>query len=157
MVGWFFPVNKVQRSYTKFCNIPLLLSFKLLFHWLNSICFLLSNLIWQDAISFHLLSRVNQGDWLLFEKLNGKYLLKRKRQPVRVIFANSCILKEAATADYSWKKMFLIFISTEVVKKAKYIYGLQLLISLKIKLLHWCFFFFLFCWNFKEQSSRNTL
>ena len=40
--------------------------------------------------------------------------------------------------------MFLIFISTEVVKKSKYIYGLQSLTSLKIELLHWCLFFFPF-------------
>ena len=56
--------------------------------------------MWQDAILFHLLSGVNQGDWLLFEKLNGNYSLKRKEQPVRVILANSCMLKEAATAVF---------------------------------------------------------
>ena len=91
----------------------------LLFHWLNWIYFLPSDLIWQDSISLYLQSRINQWDWLLFEKLKGNYSLKRKKQPVRVIRKNSCMLKEAATASYSWKAMFLIFINTEIVRKLK--------------------------------------
>ena len=60
---------------------------RLLFGWLNWICFLLSDLIWQDAISPYLLSRANQGNWPLFEKLKGNYSLKKKKR----------------TLSYSWK------------------------------------------------------
>ena len=73
----------------------------LLFRLLNWIFFLLSNLIWQDTISPYLLLRVNQGNWLLFEKLIGNYSLKRKKQPVRVIREKRCMLKEAATTRSS--------------------------------------------------------
>ena len=58
--------------------------------------------MWQDAISLYLLSRVNQGDGLLLEKLKGSYSFKKK-QPVRVILENSCMIKEAATLSNSWK------------------------------------------------------
>ena len=77
----------------------------LLFPWLNWICFLRSNLIWRDTISMYLLSRVNQGNWQLFEKLKGNYSLKRKKHPVRVIRENSCMLKEAATTRSSRSQM----------------------------------------------------
>ena len=77
----------------------------LLFGWLNWICFLFSNLIWQDAISPYLLLKVNQGNWLLFEKLKGNFSLKRKKQPLRVIHENSCMLKEAATRRSSRSQM----------------------------------------------------
>ena len=63
------------------------------------------NLIWQDAISQYLLLRFNQGNWLLFGKLKGNYSLKRKKQPVRVIRENSCMLKEAATTRCSRSQM----------------------------------------------------
>ena len=78
----------------------------LLFAWLNWICFLLLNLIWKDALSLYLLLRANQGNWLLLEKLKGNYSLKRKKQPVRVIRENSCMLKEAATIRSSRLQMF---------------------------------------------------
>ena len=77
----------------------------LLFGWLNWICFLLPNLIWKDAIWLYLLLRVNQGNWLLFEKLKGNYSLKRKNQPVRVIRKNRCMLKEASTTRSSRSQM----------------------------------------------------
>ena len=74
--------------------------------WLNHwICFLLLNLIWKDAISLYLLLRVNQGKWLLFEKLKGNCSLKRKKQPVKVIRENSCMLKEAVTTRSSRSQM----------------------------------------------------
>ena len=38
-------------------------------------------------------------NWLLFEKLKGNYSLERKKQSARVIRENSCILKEAVTAE----------------------------------------------------------
>ena len=85
----------------------------LLFPWLNWICFLLSNLIWRDTISMYLLSRVNQGNWQLFEKLKGNYSLKRKKHPVRVIRENSCMLKEAATTR---SKRLQIFFKIGVLK-----------------------------------------
>ena len=98
----------------------------LLFRWLNWICFLLSNVIWQDAISlydtlFHCMTRyftvwhaislyfllrANQGKWLLFEKLKGNYSMTRKKQPVRVICENSCMLKEAATTRSNRSLLF---------------------------------------------------
>ena len=87
-----------------------------LFGWLNHcICFLLPNLIRQDAISLYLLLRVNQGKWLLFavwkwllfEKLKGNYSLKRKKQPVRVTREDRCMLKEAATTRRSRSTMLL--------------------------------------------------
>ena len=78
----------------------------LLFGWLNHwICFLLPNLIWQDAISLYLLLRVNQWKWLLFEKLKGNYSLKSKTQPVRVIRKDRCMLIEAAPARSSRSKI----------------------------------------------------
>ena len=69
------------------------------FAWLNWICFLLPNLICKDAISLYLLLRVNQGNWLPFEKLKVNYSLKRKKQSARVIRENNCMLKEAVTAE----------------------------------------------------------
>ena len=41
------------------------------------------------AISFYLLSSVNE--------LKEKYSLKRKKQPVRVLRENTCVLKEVTT------------------------------------------------------------
>ena len=60
--------------------------------------------MWQDAITLYSLSRVNQGDWLLFEKLKGNYSLERKKYPLRVTCENSCTLKEAATGTCTWKR-----------------------------------------------------
>ena len=77
------------------------------FAWLNWTCFLLHNLIWKNAISLCLLVRVNQGNWLLLEKLKGNYSLNEKKQPVRVIRENSCMLKEAATTRSSGSQMLL--------------------------------------------------
>ena len=123
----------------------------LLFCWLHWICFLLSNLMWLGAISLYLLSRVYQGDWLIFEKLKWNYLLKRKKQPVRVIPEISCILKEAATEVIPGKEMLLIFIIIEIVEKLKYTNGLQPVTSLKSGLRHryllfsfFVFFFFIY-------------
>ena len=81
---------------------------------LNWISFLLSNLIWQDTISPYLLLRVNQENWLLFEKLIGNYSLKRKKQPVRVIREKRCMLKEAATTRSSRSQ---ISFKIDVLKK----------------------------------------
>ena len=38
-------------------------------------------------------------EWLLFEKLKENYSLKRKKQPLRVIRENSCMLTKAETAS----------------------------------------------------------
>ena len=114
--------NKIHRSYIQLsfprllqeslflqsCKIMQKIFFDkcLLFGWLNHwICFLLPNLIWQDAISMYLLLRVNQGKWLLFEKLKRNYSLKRKKQPVKVIRKDRCMLIEAATTRSSRSQM----------------------------------------------------
>ena len=86
-------------------NVDNYVKLLLLSGWLNWIYFLLPNLIWKDAISLYLLLRVNQGNWLLFEKLKGNYSLKRKKQSVRVIRENSCMLKEAVTTRSSRSQM----------------------------------------------------
>ena len=78
---------------------------KSLNHW---ICFLLlPNLTWKDAISMYLLLRVNQGKWLLFEKLKRNYSLKRKKQLAKVIRKDRCMLIEAATTRSSRSQMLL--------------------------------------------------
>ena len=48
--------------------------------------------------------RTNQVDWLPFEILKGNYSLKRKKQLVSAGRENSCMLKEAVTASYFWKR-----------------------------------------------------
>ena len=50
--------------------------------------------IGKDAISLYLLSRVNK-----FKKTT--HSLARKKQPVKDIRENSCMLKEAAATSYS--------------------------------------------------------
>ena len=44
-------------------------------------------------------------NWLLFEKLKGNCSLKRKKQSVKVIRENSCMLKEAVTTRSSRSQM----------------------------------------------------
>ena len=108
--------------------------------------------MWQDPVSLYLLSRVNQGDWPLFEKLKGNCSLKIKKKQMRVIRENSCMLKEAATASYSWKNVFFIFINIEIVGKLKYINGLHPVSSLKSEFLH-SYLLFLFL----AGTSRSSL
>ena len=94
---------------------------------------LLSNLMWQDAISLYLLSRANQENWLLLEKLKINYSLKRKKQPVGVI--RVCSKKQPARVILE-TEVFLIFINIQIVGNLKYTNGLQPLTSLKSELLH---------------------
>ena len=106
-----------------------------LFLWLNWICFLISDLVWQYVISLFLLLRVNQRNWLLLEKLKGNYSLKRKKQPVRVIHENSYTLKEAATTRNSRLQMFFKIV---VLKNFAIFAGKHLCWSLfEIKLQAW--------------------
>ena len=105
---FLFPRLLQESLFLQSCKIIQKIFFGkcLLFAWLNHwICFLLPNLIWQDAISMYLLLRVNQGKWLLFEKLKGNYSLKRKKQPVKVIRKDRCMLIEAATTRSSRSQM----------------------------------------------------
>ena len=116
LTAFSFPRLLQESLFLQSCKIMQKIFFDkcLLFGWLNHwICFLLPNLIWQDAISLYLLLRVNQGKWLLFavwkwllfEKLKGNYSLKRKKQPVRVTREDRCMLKEAATTRRSCLQM----------------------------------------------------
>ena len=105
---FLFPRLLQESLFLQSCKIIQKIFFGkcLLFAWLNHwICFLLPNLIWQDAISMYLLLRVNQGKRLLFEKLKGNYSLKRKKQPVKVIRKDRCMLIEAATTRSSRSQM----------------------------------------------------